>query len=333
MSFSVSAIIPAYNSATHLGLCLRRLAASSLPPAECIVVDDGSTDDTPAVARQHGASLVSAGGRQGPAFARNLGARQARGDLLVFLDADVCVREDTLRRIVDRFQADPSPDAVIGSYDDTPAAPGFFSQYKNLQHHYVHQTANSSATTFWTGCGAIRRAVFLELGGFHSGYDRPAIEDIEFGSRLLAAGKNILLDRSLQVKHLKRWTFLDILKTDILRRALPWTELILRSGKMPNDLNVRLDQRVSVALMFGAVPLLLASAVILGNAALLFAALCAAAVVLLINAPFYRFLASKRGFWFGAGSALMHLLYFFYSGATFVLALARHYLRWPPSRQ
>jgi hypothetical protein len=52
------------------------------------------------------------------------------------------------------------------------------------------------------------------------------------------------------VKHLKRWTFLNLIKTDIFDRGMPWTELILRDGRMPNDLNIQLSQRVSVALAF-----------------------------------------------------------------------------------
>jgi hypothetical protein len=122
--------------------------------------------------------------------------------------------------------------------------------YRNLMHRYVHQQGRAEASTFWSGCGAIRRSVFLQHGGFDESYRRPAIEDIELGYRLVAAGHRIHLDRSLEVKHLKRWTFLNLVKTDIFDRGMPWTELILRDGNMPNDLNIQLSQRVSVALAF-----------------------------------------------------------------------------------
>jgi hypothetical protein len=115
----------------------------------------------------------------------------------------------------------------------------------------VHQTARQTASTFWSGCGAIRRSVFLEMSGFdQETYRRPAIEDIELGYRLTSAGHRIELDRDLVVKHLKKWTFWGLLKTDILDRGIPWTELILRDSNMPDDLNVQLSQRVSVALVF-----------------------------------------------------------------------------------
>lgn len=52
------------------------------------------------------------------------------------------------------------------------------------------------------------------------------------------------------VKHLKRWSFFNLVKTDIMDRGIPWTELILRDRFLPNDLNLQLSQRVSVALVF-----------------------------------------------------------------------------------
>ena len=247
---SISVVIPAYNAARMLDLCLQSLAASELQPLECIVVDDGSTDQTAEVARRHGARLLSTGGRKGPAKARNQGAREAKGDVVFFIDSDICLHRNTLARVSAGFTDHPEVDAVIGSYDDSPEQQDVLSMYRNLMHRYVHQHGRSEASTFWSGCGAIRRRVFFEHGGFDESYRRPAIEDIELGYRLTAAGHKILLDRTLEVKHLKRWTFLNLVKTDIFDRGMPWTELILRDGNMPNDLNIQLSQRVSVALAF-----------------------------------------------------------------------------------
>ena len=250
MSRGLSVIIPVYNDAGNLAQALLALRASNLSGFELIVADDGSTDDSALVARSFGATLVSTGGRQGPAHARNLAASVAQGDVLVFFDADVCVHRNTLEKIAAAFEDDPKLDALIGSYDDSPKSPDFLSQYKNLMHCYVHQGGQKTASTFWSGCGAIRREVFAHHSGFSEDYARPAIEDIELGYRLLEHGHKVLLDASLQVKHLKRWSFWKLLKTDILDRGIPWTELILRDHCMPNDLNLQLSQRVSVALVF-----------------------------------------------------------------------------------
>ena len=92
----------------------------------------------------------------------------------------------------------------------------------------------------------------------------PAIEDIELGYRLRMAGRKVILDKELQVTHLKRWTFWGLLKTDILDRGIPWTELILRDRYMPNDLNLELSQRVSVALAFLLLGVCVAAAIYWG---------------------------------------------------------------------
>ena len=117
-------------------------------------------------------------------------------------------------------------------------------------HCFVHQNSNREAMTFWAGCGAIRREVFLDFGGFDESYRSPAIEDIELGYRLAKANRKLVLSPEIQVKHLKRWSLRNVIKTDFFYRALPWSELTVRSGWMPNDLNLRISQRISVALVF-----------------------------------------------------------------------------------
>jgi glycosyltransferase involved in cell wall biosynthesis len=250
MASTISVIVPVYNSAGYLRSCLEHLSRSTDKNYECIVVDDGSTDDSAATAREFGVRVVEGGGRRGPAYARNLGAREATGDILFFIDADVCVYPHTLARVRANFEQDPALTAVIGSYDDQPESQDFLSMYRNLMHCYVHHRSRREACTFWSGCGAIRKSVFQEYSGFDESYDRPAIEDIELGYRMARDGKKMLMDTSIMVKHLKRWSFLGLVKTDIMDRGIPWTELILRDKKLPNDLNLQLSQRVSVALVF-----------------------------------------------------------------------------------
>jgi glycosyltransferase involved in cell wall biosynthesis len=305
----ISVIIPVFNGAATLARCLEALNLSTYSDFECLVADDGSTDASVAIAAQCGARVLSTKERKGPAHARNQAAAAAHGDILLFIDADVCAHPDTLARIADAFAADPSLDALIGSYDDSPDSPDFLSQYKNLMHCFVHQRGKRRASTFWTGCGAVRRAVFEASGGFDERYTRPRIEDIELGARLIRAGRRIELEPKLEVKHLKRWTFLGLLESDIRDRAIPWTQLMLRERHIPNDLNVQQSQRLSVALMY---------------LALLFAAaywpvsLAAVAIVIALNHNFYRFLASRRGWIFAVRAVPLHLLYFIYSGAAFV---------------
>jgi glycosyltransferase involved in cell wall biosynthesis len=250
MAATISVIIPVFNSARYLRQSLEHLRRSLFTDYECIVVDDGSTDTSAQVAAEYGATVLHTDRRRGPAYARNLGARAAQGEILFFIDADVCVSAGTLGRVRTNFDQDPHLAAVMGSYDDAPASQDFLSLYKNLMHCYVHHNSRREACTFWSGCGAIRRAIFLEHSGFDESYDRPAIEDIELGYRLSRARQKLLLDPSIAVKHLKKWSFFGLVKTDILDRGVPWTELILRDRVLPNDLNLQLSQRVSTALVF-----------------------------------------------------------------------------------
>lgn len=166
----LSVVIPVHNSAAELRQCLESLSCSQLPPLECIVVDDGSTDASAEVAAQHGARVLSTGRRAGPARARNVGAQAASGEIILFLDADVTVHAGTTAAIVAEFEGNAGLDALMGSYDDRPSAQNFVSQYRNLMHCFVHQNSKRDATTFWAGCGAIRRRVFLDSGGFDEKY-------------------------------------------------------------------------------------------------------------------------------------------------------------------
>ncbi|HXE80340.1 MAG TPA: glycosyltransferase family A protein [Vicinamibacterales bacterium] len=312
---TISVVIPACQAAAHLPRVLDALAASTMRPLEIIVVDDGSTDGTPEIARAAGARVVpTPNGPSGPARARNLGASLASGDLLVFLDADVAVHPETLARFHQVLAEHPDVAAVFGSYDAKPAHPGIVSQYRNLLHHFVHQQGRREASTFWAGCGAIRREVFEKVGGFDERYRRPSIEDIELGGRLRARGYRVWLRPEIQAIHLKHWTFAQTVRSDIRDRAIPWTRLILQQGRLPSDLNTGMRSRLSAAAAWLAVTMLPAGA--LWFPALVIAAAGAAAVVLL-NAKLYGFFLRQRGFTFAAAGASLHTLYLLYSSAVF----------------
>lgn len=251
-SLKISLIVPAHNAALYLGHCLAAVATQDYPNLECIVVDDCSTDVSRTVASEFPVQLLSlSGGPFGPAYARNVGSRAASGEILFFIDSDVVVHHDVVSKVAAVFSENPDVDAVFGSYDGSPEANEFISQFKNLSHHFVHQHGNEVGSTFWSGCGAVRRDVFLETGGFDEiRYPRPSIEDIDLGRRLRAAGHKILLRKEIQVKHLKRWTLGGMTRTDIFYRGVPWTQLILQDKNAPNDLNLRFSQRISALLVY-----------------------------------------------------------------------------------
>src|SRR5690606_36511625 len=132
------------------------LFASDYASFEVLVVNDGSTDDGPEIAAERGARVISTPRRSGPGAARNHAAEVAAGEILLFVDADVVVKHNTLRKFAENVAEQPEISAIFGSYDDEPAEQNFLAQYKNLQHHFVHQTSGKDASTFWSGLGAIR---------------------------------------------------------------------------------------------------------------------------------------------------------------------------------
>lgn len=318
-SYSISVIVPVYNGGEFLRRCLTALFSSDYSNYEVIVVDDGSTDDSAATARRLGAQVIdSPHAKSGPAAARNAAAKIARGKILVFVDADVVVKKDTLGKIAAAFRDNLGISALFGSYDNTPGAKNFLSQYRNLLHHYVHQNSSSAAETFWAGLGAIYQNTFAEIGGFDAEkFARPSVEDIELGMRLRAAGHRILLDKNIQATHLKKWTPGSMLMTDIFSRAIPWSKLILTRGAMINDLNLKKTDRLSALLVGSAI---LTAGLIAWNPMFVGLTLLLLISFWFLNRRIFRFFAAERGYLFAAGAFFWQVVYFLYSSASFAFS-------------
>ncbi|MDO9117013.1 MAG: glycosyltransferase family 2 protein [Nitrospira sp.] len=321
---TVAVIVPVYNGGAKFRASLESIRQTVPPPDELIVIGDGDTDGSSQYAEAAGVTLYRFPQPGGPGRARNLGASKATSDLLFFIDADVTVPEKVIEQVRDIFARHPEIAAMIGSYDDQPGEANFLSQYRNLLHHYVHQNGREEASTFWGACGAIRREVFLAMGGFDETYRKPSIEDIELGYRLTRAGHRIRLCKSIQVKHWKRWTIGSMLQADFFQRAVPWTQLIHRHRGFVNDLNIGISGRVSVMLAAGLLgalmlspwqPLFLVGAAMMG--VMLFS----------LNARLYRFFLEKRGLRFAAQTVPWHWLYFLYSGVAFAVGTVCYFAK------
>ena len=171
----LSVIIPVYGAQT-LPDCLSGLRASIRWPDEIIIVDDGSPEGSKPGFLPDVRLIRMNDGPAGPAKARNRGARESTGEIIVFVDADVVVHPDALGIIQSIFLEDSSLGAVFGSYDDA-AIGGIVTSFKNLLHHYIHQRGRSEASTFWAGLGAVRRKAFDSIGGFDETLSRLSLED------------------------------------------------------------------------------------------------------------------------------------------------------------
>jgi glycosyltransferase involved in cell wall biosynthesis len=312
----LSVVVPAHNATTVLGRCLAALRSSRLPSDawELLVVDDASRDDTELIAARYADTVVRlCGNPHGSAYARNRGAEVSRGEILVFVDADVVVHPDALSRIAAHFVNGSPPAAVFGSYDLEPYHGDVVSQYRNLLHHYVHQRSPGPAETFWSGLGAVRADVFREVGMFDEWhYSQPQIEDIELGRRFRRAGYTVVLDPAIQGAHLKRWTLRNMLVTDFRHRGVPWMWLLLQEGQVrrSHTLNVARLEKVCTASFAVAVLTLAAAAMAGGHLGLLAVGAVALGIVILINLPFYRYLRRHRSLKFVLGVVPLHLAHY-----------------------
>jgi cellulose synthase/poly-beta-1,6-N-acetylglucosamine synthase-like glycosyltransferase len=198
---AVTVIVPAYNAAATLPETLSALAAQTFDKAllEVIVVDDGSTDATAAVAAAHGARVIRQENR-GPAAARNAGATAATGDILVFTDADCTPLPDFVAQLVRPF-ADPAVAGVQGAYRTRQT--GLVARFAQLEFEdrYRYAARFPSLDLVATYAAAFRREVFLAAGGFDTSFPVADNEDTEFSYRLCRAGHRLAFAPRAMVYH------------------------------------------------------------------------------------------------------------------------------------
>ena len=316
----LSVIVPVKNGHNVLPRMLDMLSRSELPREtwELIVVDDGSTDDSVAIASAYADLVIRMPApSHGPGYARNRGVERARGECIVFLDADVVVRPDTLTRLAETMMTRSDVDAVFGAYCDEPEAAGVVSKYRNLLHHYTHAQEPGEAQTFWAGCGCVRRAVFVQVGMYDEWrFSRPQIEDVELGYRLSAHGHRILLQPEIQVTHLKRWTFRSMLKADFMDRGVPWARLLAEqralmgpAASKAKSLSLRAKEKSNT--FFVCLGLLLLALSVRPKDHLLasLGAVCLL-IVVLRGLPLYSFFFRKRGLVFAICGVVLHVTYY-----------------------
>lgn len=324
----LSVIVPVSNGEECLPRCLAALQASHLDRSlwELIVVDAASTDRSATLAAQVADEVIRLPLPARASVARNRGADRARGEILVFVDADVCVHPDALGLLAECLSHAPGVSAVFGAYDVTPAAGGFVSQYRNLLHHYVHRRDAGPAVTFWTGLGAIRRKAFVLVGCFDE--RQTMLEDVELGYRLSDGGYRIELRPDIQGTHLKRWTAAGMIVADVRDRGVPWARLLLVGPwkRRRATLNVRLGEKAMTGLM--ALALLLTPGwIVSGVSDWEYIAGAACALLLAGNMPFTVWLAHERGWLFAVGSIPLRLLYYVLNVVSLGLGVLS--LAWP----
>ncbi len=215
----ISVIIPFYNSEATLPLCLAHLTRSGYLSYEILAVDDCSCDNSREVAQAcPRVRLIRQPRNSGAASARNRGAEEARGDILLFMDSDILVEPDSLFKVVKCLE-NSRIDGVVGLLGPRMQFHNFSSNYKNLYMHYTYSILPYRVAVFYSSFAAIRREVFQQMGGFDGRYKRATIEDIEVGQRIVGQGYELVMPKDLQVEHLRYYSFRGLLKTGCSRAA------------------------------------------------------------------------------------------------------------------
>ncbi len=195
-----SLVIPARDAAKTLDECLAAVPRASAGGLhEVIVVDDGSTDATAAVALRHGARVLHLPGL-GPAAARNLGARAASGELLVFLDADCVPEPGCIDTLLTPFQ-DPGVAGVRGAYTSRQRELVARFVQLELEEKQARMRASRQVAVVDTACAAYRRALFLSYGGFDESFPATSVEDVELSFRLAERGERLIFAPAARVRH------------------------------------------------------------------------------------------------------------------------------------
>lgn len=186
---TISVIIPVHNGERYLAEAIRSVLDQTLPPDEIIVVDDGSTDGSAAIARSFGPPVrVLTQANLGPAAARNLGVTHAAGDLLAFLDADDLWTPDKLTRQAQVLRDDPACEAVLGGVAN------FISPELDAPQHRALARSAGQTGAHHIGALLIRREAFLRIGWFDAGLRHGEFIDWWARAMQLALGYTVLPD-------------------------------------------------------------------------------------------------------------------------------------------
>jgi glycosyltransferase involved in cell wall biosynthesis len=293
---AISIIIPMHNSERTIQKCLQAVFASNFRDFEVIAVDDASADNTLKIVKKFPCKVICLKNNSGPAAARNIGAKTAKGEILLFLDADAVLKKDTLQRIVEDLKG-KNLDAVGGLISAPQKSAKLTTFYKNAHHHYFQIKLPEEINVLSGVLFAIRKEAFRKVKGFRE--DFKEAEDIELSQRLLENGFKIQLDKNLEVEHMQEYSLQDILKKDFWK-AFHWARLLFGHFRPKTVLkekcftNKPLDLLLSIATPFFTL-FSLAAFFFTNLYVFLLASLLFFLAFLVLNFGFFSFMARLRG--------------------------------------
>jgi radical SAM superfamily enzyme YgiQ (UPF0313 family)/glycosyltransferase involved in cell wall biosynthesis len=228
----ISIVIPTYNASRFMPALLDSIFSQAVDDMEVIIVDDCSTDNTVEIVQKHPVRVIQMEKNGGPARARNRGVKEARGDIIFFLDSDVLVMDGTIREVRDYFEKNPSAQCTIGICSTEPLNKGFVSAYMAM-FEYIHLIGQKydKVSVFAPRCGAIKKDFFWKVGGYAENYKGADVEDFELARRINKEDC-IILNPKIMVKH-QFADFKQALKI-YFKRTVMWVHLFFKEKQLDN---------------------------------------------------------------------------------------------------
>ncbi len=268
----ISVIVPAYNCSDTITKCIESLLAQDYPNYEIIIVDDGSTDDTHDICRSYDDRIkLIQTSNGGPSRARNIGVREARGDIVAFTDSDCLAHEQWLNQLNRGFdkglvagvggnQVSPSDESHFGkTIQDTLSILGFATSYMKPHSSITKTQHNPSCNS------AYRKKCFEEIGGFDESM-WPG-EDVDLDYRLMQRGYTLIRNPEAIVSHYRPQSIPEL--SGMMRRyGVSAYNLLIRYGffrllhYMPFVFLIGLVGSIML-LVYNPVPLLAAISVVI----------------------------------------------------------------------
>lgn len=316
----ISIIIPCYKNEDTLIKTLESIKHNILKDFEVIIINDNPNKDINLNYEDYTfpIQILKNEKNEGCAISRNRGAQIAKGEILFFTDADVILMPDTIERLIKDLNEETP--ASIGCYTKKTPITNTFSVFKNIFHHYNHQSLKNYSKTFWTGCGAIYKKNFLELNGFDTSKKISPIEDIDLGYRLSSKNYKIKINKNAFAVHLKQYSFAKLIRSDLFERAVPWTHIILKNKKLPNSSNTSAKYKISVlmTLLFFILNL---NNILNFSYLNTFLALLPLLIISLLNRKFLKLTSHTYGIIFTIKSIVLLLIHFLCCAAGFGIGL------------
>lgn len=315
----ITVIIPTYNASATIVRVLDafyRQKGIKKDEFEVLVVDDCSTDNTVSLVKKYPLRFEVLNKNSGSAMARNRGVKEAKGDLIVFVDSDVILKDDVLAKIRKKFADYPSIGGLTGIYAKCAANPSPFRSYLALRKYSNWLDVKHEFVRFWpVYLGAIKKDIFLEFGGFNTKYRGADVEDFELGYRISDKYK-ILRAYDIQGYH----HFPNFGKTvrNFFKRSFQWMELFTKRKKFSSE--GATTRKGGVATLAGFASLVMFISCFWYPALFVLASLAFVAFIL-GNINFYNFVLKERGILFLIYSLILNYIFSAVIGTAAVLSI------------